>query len=66
MRLSESIFYLFPKREFLRTHRVGPLGLSGFLFPGLLVLYFYHLTNRDIYLVSVYFFFIFFLGGGGD
>ena len=27
---------LFPKGEFLRTHRVGPLGLNGFLHLGLL------------------------------
>ena len=43
---------LFPKGEFLRTHRVGPLGLSGSLFLGLLVLDFYHPTNRGLYLVG--------------
>ena len=42
----------FPKGEFLGTHRVGPLGLSGSLFFGLLVLDFYHPTNRDLYLVG--------------
>ena len=42
---------LFLKREFLITHRVGPLGLSGSLFLVLLVLDFYHPTNRDLYLV---------------
>ena len=41
--------FLFPKGEFLRTHRVGPLGLSGSLFLILLVLDFYHPTNRDLY-----------------
>ena len=30
---------------------MGPLGLSGSLFLGLLVLDFYHPTNRDLYLV---------------
>ena len=44
---------LFPKGEFLRTHRVGPLGLSGSLFLGLLVFDFYHPTNRELYLVAV-------------
>ena len=29
------MFLLFPKGEFLRTHRVGPLGLSGSLHLGL-------------------------------
>ena len=28
-----------------------PLGLSGSIFLGLLILYFYHFTNRDLYLV---------------
>ena len=36
---------------------MGPLGLSGSLFLGLLVLDFYHPTNRDLYLVRE---------GGGD
>ena len=31
---------------------VGPLGLSGSLFFGLLVFDFYHPTNRDLYLVG--------------
>ena len=31
---------------------MGPLGLSGSLFLGLLVLDFYHPTNRDLYLVG--------------
>ena len=44
--------FLFPKGEFLRTHRVGPFGLSVSLFLGLLVLDFYHSTNRDLYLVG--------------
>ena len=35
---------------------MGPLGLSGSLFLGLLVFDFYHPTNRDLYLVG---------GGGG-
>ena len=30
---------------------MGPLGLSGSLFLGLLVLDFYRPTNRDLYLV---------------
>ena len=42
----------FPKGEFLGTHRVGPLGLSGSLFLSLLVLNFDHPTNRDLYLVD--------------
>ena len=29
--LTNLITTLFPKGEFLRTHRVGPLGLNGFL-----------------------------------
>ena len=33
--------YLFPKGEFLRTHRVGPLGLNGFLHLGLLFGFFH-------------------------
>ena len=32
---------LIPKGEFLRTHRVGPLGLSGFLHLGLLFGFFH-------------------------
>ena len=32
---------LFPKGEFLRTHRVGPFGLNGFLHLGLLFGFFY-------------------------
>ena len=44
---------LFPKGECLSTHRVGPFGLNGFLFLGLLVLDFYPPTNRDLYLVVV-------------
>ena len=32
---------------------MGPLGLSGSLFLGLLVFDFYHPTNRDLYLVAV-------------
>ena len=31
---------------------LGPLGLSGSLFLGLLVLDFYHPKNRDLYLVE--------------
>ena len=31
---------------------MGPLGLSGSLFLGLLVMDFYHPTNRDVYLVG--------------
>ena len=31
---------------------MGPLGLSGSLFHGLLVLDFYHPTNGDLYLVG--------------
>ena len=43
---------LFPKGECLSTYRVGPLGLNGFLFLGLLVLDFYPPTNGDLYLVG--------------
>ena len=32
---------------------MGPLGLSGSLFLGLLVFDLYHPTNRDLYLVAV-------------
>ena len=36
-----SAAFLFPKGEFLRTHRVGPLGLNGFLHLGLLFGFFH-------------------------
>ena len=38
---------LFPQRSSLSI--VGPFGLSGSLFLGLLVFDFYHPTNRDLY-----------------
>ena len=31
---------------------MGPLGLSGLLFLGLLAFDFYHPTNRDLYLLG--------------
>ena len=45
--------WLFPKGEFLRTHRVGPIGLSGSLSLSLLVVNFDQPTNRVTYLVGV-------------
>ena len=41
-----------PKESALALSIVGPLGLSGSLFLGLLGLDFYHPTNRDLYLVG--------------
>ena len=40
-----------PKESALALSIVGPLGLSGSLFLGLLVFDFYPPTNRDLYLV---------------
>ena len=45
-------YTLFPKGEFLRTHRVGPLGFSYSLHLGLF-LKFSPPTNRAVYLVGV-------------
>ena len=47
-RISFSIRLYSPKESSLSI--VGPLGLSGSLFFGLLVFDFYHPTNRDLYL----------------
>ena len=44
---------------------MGPFGLNGFLFLGLLVLDFYHPTNRDLYLVVAVQWGVFLGGGGG-
>ena len=41
-----------PKESSLRTHRVGPIGLSGSLSLSLLVVNFDQPTNRATYLVS--------------
>ena len=37
---------------------MGPLGLSGSLFFGLLVFDFYHPTNRDLYMVGGAYFWV--------
>ena len=47
---SQGLFFYSPKKSYLSI--VGPLGLSGSLFLGLLVFDFYQPTNRDLYLVG--------------
>ena len=49
-------YCLFPKRQFLRTHGVGPLGFGWLSFNLVYCLDFHPPTNRDLYLV----------GGGGE